>query len=92
MSRFRASPRDVIARRDPPLSACGIFANFVCPSSEILKLNPMDNDEQSATKKVWSKPVLKAWNKPEIRDQSIRSLTESKPNVWPSEASPGTGS
>jgi len=52
----------------------------------------MDNDEQSATKKVWSKPVLKAWNKPEIRDQSIRSLTESKPNVWPSEASPGTGS
>ncbi len=52
----------------------------------------MDNDEQSVAKKVWSKPALKAWNKPEIRDQSIRSLTESKPNMNPTEASPGTGS
>ena len=55
-------------------------------------MNPIDSDDQPVARKVWNKPAMKAWNKPEIRDQSIRSLTESKPNVWPSEASPGTGS
>lgn len=55
-------------------------------------MNPMDDDEQPLARKTWNKPAMKAWNKPQIRDQSIRSLTESKPNVWPSEASPGTGS
>lgn len=52
----------------------------------------MDSDEQPMAKKAWHKPAMKAWNKPEIRDQSIRSLTESKPNRFPSEASADTGS
>ncbi len=55
-------------------------------------MGEMDNNEQLSPKKAWSKPALKTWTKPAIRDQSIHSLTESKPNVWPSEASPGTGS
>ncbi len=52
----------------------------------------MDNNEHSTTKNVLPKPVLKVWNKPEIRDQSIRSLTEGKAFVNPTEASPQTGS
>lgn len=55
-------------------------------------MSPMDSDEQPVAKKAWNRPAMKAWNKPEIRDQSIRSLTEGKPNQFPSEASPGTGS
>jgi len=55
-------------------------------------MNPTDSDERSSAKKGWNTPAMKTWNKPEIRDQSIRSLTESKPNNNPTEASPGTGS
>ena len=55
-------------------------------------MSQMDSDEQFSPKKAWSRPALKTWAKPEVRDQGIHSLTESKPNVWPSEASPGTGS
>ena len=53
---------------------------------------PMDANEQAAAKKDWNRPAMKAWSKPEVRDQSIHSLTESKPNQNPTEASPGTGS
>lgn len=38
-----------------------------------------DSSEQPAPKK--------AWNRPEIRDQSIRSLTEGKNAIHPSEVS-----
>jgi len=55
-------------------------------------MTPTNSDEQPVAKKAWHKPAMKAWNKPEIRDQSILSLTEGKPNSNPTEASPGTGS
>ncbi len=65
---------------------------MACRSGGVRDMTQIDNDDLPATKKAWNKPSLKAWNRPEIRDQSIRSLTEGKPNQWPSEASPGTGS
>ncbi len=52
----------------------------------------MDNNEHSTTKNVLPKPVLKVRNKLELRDQSIRSLTEAKSFANPTEASPQTGS
>ncbi len=55
-------------------------------------MNQVDDNAQPTDKKTWNRPEMKAWNKPEIRDQSISSATGSKPNQWPSEASPGTGS
>lgn len=51
-----------------------------------------DGNERAADKKTWNRPEMKTWNKPEIRDQSISSVTAGKPNQFPSEASPGTGS
>jgi len=55
-------------------------------------MNQDRDTEQTAGKKTWNRPEMKAWNKPEIRDQSISSVTASKPNTNPTEASPGTGS
>lgn len=55
-------------------------------------MSQMEDNEQPADKKSWNRPELKAWTKPEVRDQSISSGTAGKPNQWPTEASPGTGS
>jgi len=54
-------------------------------------MNRSDLDKQSNTKLPVT-TTKKPWINPEIRDQSIDSLTEGKPNDNPTEASPGTGS
>ncbi len=55
-------------------------------------MNPTNSDEQPDAEKAGYKPAMKVWNKPLIRDQSIRSLTEGKAFANPTEASPATGS
>lgn len=55
-------------------------------------MSSMDDNEQHPAKKIRHKAAMKAWHKPEIRDQSIHSLTEGKAFANPTEASPATGS
>jgi hypothetical protein len=52
----------------------------------------MDTSNNSLQHAAETATTKKAWATPEIRDQSIRSLTEGKPNSNPTEASPTTGS
>lgn len=46
-------------------------------------MSASDENEQPVVKKVWATP--------EIRDQSIKSLTEGKPATGPNESSSSTG-
>lgn len=45
----------------------------------------------SSTSKEEQSTVKKSWSKPEVFDQSVVSLTKSKPVTFPTEASPTTG-
>jgi hypothetical protein len=51
----------------------------------------MDTSNNSLEHVAETVTTKKAWTTPEIRDQSIRSLTEGKSFNNPTEASPSTG-
>lgn len=51
----------------------------------------MDPRDPSPPSSIHAAPAKKAWTPPEIRDQSIKSLTEAGKSNAPSESSPLSG-